>query len=364
MAGGRQRLRRLGLTAAVLLFLPVATVRTERGRHFPETITCILDVRRSDTGNLSDGLNYEMLRLFAADHGAEARIIAPEEGWSCMDTLLSGGCDILVVPASDSVASPDILVSMPVEGGCRWLVGKGRHGRLKSVNAWISGFQRSKDGKVTARRFLTDYNPYRRLQAGGKVSALSPYDGLIRSHAAAIGWDWRKVAALIYCESKFSISAHSVMGARGLMQLTRTTGQGYGVENPLDPEENIEAGCRLLADLQGRLRPYADSREELEGYALAAYNSGLGNVTRRIAATDTASVAAAKSDSASAVGLGGSPVAGGIEGAATGGDGSTPAIDGADSLSTAGGTVPVRQGYVSMVQEVYDIFVRLTSAEP
>ena len=57
----------------------------------------------------------------------------------------------------------------------------------------------------------------------------------------------------------------------GVMQLNDTTVQTMGVSNPLDPEQNVDAGVRLLASLLGRYGgdPYQ---------ALWAYASGPGNV--------------------------------------------------------------------------------------
>ena len=55
--------------------------------------------------------------------------------------------------------------------------------------------------------------------------------------------------------------------AQGLMQLIPITQKGLGVTDPLDPEQSIEGGTKLLASNMNR---YHGSVE----YALAAYNQG------------------------------------------------------------------------------------------
>lgn len=57
----------------------------------------------------------------------------------------------------------------------------------------------------------------------------------------------------------------------GVMQLNDTTVQTMGVSNPLDAEQNVDAGVRLIASLLNRYG--GDPRQ-----ALWAYASGPGNV--------------------------------------------------------------------------------------
>ena len=50
-------------------------------------------------------------------------------------------------------------------------------------------------------------------------------------------------------ESGYDPSAHSPKGAIGLMQLTPKTAAKLGVQDPWDPEENLDGGVRYLARL-------------------------------------------------------------------------------------------------------------------
>jgi hypothetical protein len=68
-------------------------------------------------------------------------------------------------------------------------------------------------------------------------------------------------------ESGFKPCAVSVRGAQGLMQLMPATAGLLHVENPFDPEQNVQAGAAFLKQLLGRYK--GDLR-----LALVAYNAG------------------------------------------------------------------------------------------
>ena len=82
----------------------------------------------------------------------------------------------------------------------------------------------------------------------------------------------RLVQALISVESGWDPAAVSPKGAKGLMQLMPKTVQRYGVRDPFDPLESLEAGVRYLREL---LDEFRDLR-----LALAAYNAGEEAVRR------------------------------------------------------------------------------------
>ena len=60
------------------------------------------------------------------------------------------------------------------------------------------------------------------------------------------------------------------------MQLMPETAQAYGVLDPKNPEQNIDAGTRYLGWL---LKRY-EGRKDAVPMAIAAYNAGPGNVDR------------------------------------------------------------------------------------
>lgn len=114
--------------------------------------------------------------------------------------------------------------------------------------------------KVNGRAPSDDYLLSRR-------DAATPYDDLIRSHAAREGVDHRLVKSVMLVESNFNPRAVSRKGARGLMQLMPGTAAQLGVRNSFDAAENIRGGVRYLAEL---LSTFGGD----VALALAAYNAG------------------------------------------------------------------------------------------
>jgi soluble lytic murein transglycosylase-like protein len=81
---------------------------------------------------------------------------------------------------------------------------------------------------------------------------------------------WNVSAALLagqlMAESGFDPRAVSPAGAQGIAQFIPSTAASYGLRDPFDPEEAIDAEAHLMSDLVGRF-----GSPEL---ALAAYNAG------------------------------------------------------------------------------------------
>ncbi len=96
---------------------------------------------------------------------------------------------------------------------------------------------------------------------------------LARNTAVRHGLDPDLVLAVASVESGFRPEAVSPKGALGLMQLMPKTAEALGVENALDPVQNLDGGARYLGQL---LTLYGGDLTR----ALAAYNAGEGAVHR------------------------------------------------------------------------------------
>jgi len=101
----------------------------------------------------------------------------------------------------------------------------------------------------------------------------SDLNGLVEQAARRHGLDPALVLAVVSVESSFRPQAVSPKGAQGLMQLMPRTAASLGVEDALDPGQNVDAGVRHLESL---VRLYDGDLTR----ALAAYNAGQGAVAR------------------------------------------------------------------------------------
>jgi soluble lytic murein transglycosylase-like protein len=123
---------------------------------------------------------------------------------------------------------------------------------------WRSGATKKKRSGYSAAKMAENRSKYTPLIA--KVSKeLRLHPGLLH--------------AMVLVESAYNPVAISKRGARGLMQLMPETASRYGVDNILDPRQNLEGGARYLSDL---LREFEYDIK----LALAAYNAGENAVKR------------------------------------------------------------------------------------
>lgn len=88
----------------------------------------------------------------------------------------------------------------------------------------------------------------------------------VRAKASELGLDPDMAERQAKQESGFNPRATSKKGAKGVMQLMDDTGKQYGVTDPYDVDQNIDAGLRHYAGLK---KKYGDDAK-----ALAAYNAG------------------------------------------------------------------------------------------
>ena len=96
---------------------------------------------------------------------------------------------------------------------------------------------------------------------------------LIQRISTEKGVDVDLVEAIIQVESNFDPRAVSVKNCKGLMQLHPDTARRFGVQDVLDPEENIRGGVTYL-------RWLLDHFDQDLTYTVAAYNAGENAVTK------------------------------------------------------------------------------------
>lgn len=125
----------------------------------------------------------------------------------------------------------------------------------------------------------SDRRPPRRLvpaapaNGSGVLYGKSRYDLLVAEVARGYKLDSALLHAVISVESRYDPNAMSPAGAVGLMQLMPATAKRYGVDDALDPEQNVRGGARYLRDL---LSMFGSDLN----LALAAYHAGENAVAR------------------------------------------------------------------------------------
>ena len=259
----------------------------------PKVVEPSLDSHLSDTLNVvigvEGGMYYskgfpigaqlDLLKRFAELESVHLTVSDDFQRDSSFRLLKDEMADILIVGVSDSLSMDmasqrGIAHSLPVMESA-WIVNlKCNELLLEKINNWLGYFSQTKEFKELNRRYFGSYSLEKHKENLTQADRISPYDDLIKKYSKILGWDWRMLAAIIYKESRFSIGAESSRGAKGLMQVRDFTAQSFGVENRLDPEQNIYAGVRFLESIQSRyLKSGLDSVNSIK-FTLAAYNAG------------------------------------------------------------------------------------------
>ena len=148
---------------------------------------------------------------------------------------------------------------------------------LEELTRWVLEEKERAGLPQSVRDSERSFELFRRY-AGDEVRrdlvAQLPYGEAIWRAGRRWGVDPLLLAAMVEAESGFNPEAVSVQGALGLMQVLPETAALYRpASDLLDPQVNLEVGARYIAS----------QLEQFDGdvpLALAAYNSGPGNVIR------------------------------------------------------------------------------------
>lgn len=108
--------------------------------------------------------------------------------------------------------------------------------------------------------------PTFKTRADGKLNREDLHEMLTEA-GAAHNLDVDLLASIVQAESGGRANAVSPAGAKGLMQLMPSTAESHGVDNSLNPQENVLGGSTYLDELLARYH-------ENLALALAAYNAG------------------------------------------------------------------------------------------
>jgi membrane-bound lytic murein transglycosylase F len=177
------------------------------------------------------------------------------------------------------------LLVRPVIGASKkvaWAVRPNAPVLLSELNRWIGDEKTGPLFNRLYKKYFTDRRGYEeRVESrylASETGTLSPYDALLKQHAATLGWDWRLLGSQMYQESRFKPNARSWAGATGLLQLMPATGREFGVRNPNDPQQNVAGAVRFLQWLTRYWTSRIPDPEERLKFILASYNTGAGHV--------------------------------------------------------------------------------------
>lgn len=288
------RILKFGLCLLLLLSLKGLALRLQRKEEAKrplfeaDTIRCAIVNDRSEAMRRNIGFNYELLGAFGEANGSYMRILPPQPGPDCWRQLSSDSLSIVVFNAADTLPEmwrDAVVFSMPVKNDIVWAVSSKNTKLLNAVNFWYARFQGEAFYREMTRRYFRTYSTryLERMLGKGLVQGLSPYDDLVRRHAARIGMDWRLLSAVIFHESQYKLDALSNRAAKGLMQVRDVTADHYGIptEDLFDPDTNIRLGTMLFDDLLRDFRKEGLDSVDVIKFALASYNSGGGALERR-----------------------------------------------------------------------------------
>ena len=152
---------------------------------------------------------------------------------------------------------------------------------LKALNAFLQEAVDQGLPSKLAEDYLalpTRLSTYDSLSIHKKIQDVLPkYEYAFRRAARKGGIDWTLLAAVSYQESKWSNSARSPTGVRGIMQMTQQTAQYLGVTDRMDMTQSIDAAAKYIAKLRARL-PERIKEPERTWFAVGAYNVGYKHI--------------------------------------------------------------------------------------
>jgi hypothetical protein len=154
---------------------------------------------------------------------------------------------------------------------------------LTIEDAWVEGgiiYLRLPEGGIigtsedrVARVILPETPDSGNAESASRDDQRQVLDRLARTVAKRYELDEELVSAVVRAESGYDPAAVSRVGAIGLMQLMPATAAEMEVDDPFDPEQNLDGGVRYLKWMLDRFEGEVD-------LALAAYNAGPAAVDR------------------------------------------------------------------------------------
>lgn len=229
------------------------------------------------------GTQYLLCERFAEKIGCSVRVDVCRDTTEMLEKLQEGVADLIAYPLKRDSAQ----LAFDSLG---WVVDKLKPELERELRGWYRSSMLA-EVRQQEKEMLSVKNRVRRHvyapmldRAGGVISK---WDAYFINYAPKAGWDWQLLAAQCYQESTFDPQAHSWAGACGLMQIMPATADHLGLarDKMYDPESNIAAAAKYIAELNGLFKDIPDRRERIN-FVLASYNGGAFHIRDAMALTE------------------------------------------------------------------------------
>ena len=236
------------------------------------------------------GVQYLLCEKFAEKIGVSLRVEECKDTAEMISKLEKGEGDVIAVPLPRKDTKGKLLFCgvTPDSTRTQWAVQEGNKSLADSLNHWFRPYMiakvRQEENWLLSSQSIKRhvYSPFMNRSKG----LISRYDHLFQKYSGQARMDWRLMAAQCYQESCFDPNAKSWAGACGLMQIMPSTAAHLGL--PMDlihqPEPNIAAAAKYMAELQGHFSDIRDPEQRIL-FALASYNGGMFHIRDAMALT-------------------------------------------------------------------------------
>jgi len=224
-----------------------------------------------------------------------ARTLHPEVRWeavnvppaSLISQISDGTLSYAIVSSAGAAVARNIYLNFEVAfpiGGKRdvaWVVAERFPVLRDDLDRFLARVKRDGTLARLTERYVQNDTGFRRIDAGALIDRAPTLLPRLRPifHDAQVktGIEWRLLAAIAFQESQWDQGAQSETGVRGIMQITEDTARRLGINDLLDPAQNILGAARYLRDIKAKL-PERIREPDRTWLALAAYNIGIGHL--------------------------------------------------------------------------------------
>jgi membrane-bound lytic murein transglycosylase MltF len=169
-------------------------------------------------------------------------------------------------------------------GNIAWAVRKGNPKLLAAINGFVKEFRKGTLlGNIILKRYLGSTKWIDNVFSGKARERYQETVDVIKRYAGEYDFDWMKIAAQGYQESKLDQSKRSRAGAIGIMQVLPSTAAdpNVGIPDIDKAEQNVHAGVKYLRFLRNRYFSAVDIKPlDRVLFSFAAYNAGPRKISK------------------------------------------------------------------------------------